>query len=219
MIRDTSQSDSLKKAAVIVAHPDDETIWAGGTILLHPDWQWTVVVLCRGNDPDRAPKFHRAVKKLGATGMMGNLDDGPEQLPLPEVDLQQTILSLLLETRFNLILTHSPYGEYTRHLRHEETSRAVISLWEEGSISANEIWMFAYEDGGKSYLPRPIKNVHLETILPKDIWQLKYRIITELYGFGPESFEAKTTPKEETFWCFRSVNEFHKWLNKRGKKL
>ncbi len=59
-----------------------------------------------------------------------------------------------------LILTHSPYGEYTRHLRHEETGRAVISLWEEGCISATEIWMFAYEDGGKRYLPRPIKAAH-----------------------------------------------------------
>ena len=215
----SSQSDSLKKAAVIAAHPDDETIWAGGTILMHPDWQWTVVVLCRGNDPDRAPKFHRVVKKLGATGRMGDLDDGPEQLPLLYGEVQTMILSCLLEEHFSLILTHSPYGEYTRHLRHEETSRAVISLWEQGSISATEIWMFAYEDGGKSYLPRPIKAAHRVSKLPEDIWRLKYRIITELYGFGPDSFEAKTVPREEAFWCFRSVDEFQKWVNKQGKKL
>ena len=30
------------KCAVIVAHPDDETLWAGGTMLMHPDCQSTV---------------------------------------------------------------------------------------------------------------------------------------------------------------------------------
>ena len=56
------------RAAVIVAHPDDETLWCGGTILLHPDWAWEVVSLCRASDPDRAPKFGRALDALGACG-------------------------------------------------------------------------------------------------------------------------------------------------------
>ena len=41
-----------KSVAVIVAHPDDETLWAGGTILNHPSWHWFVACLCRGNDQD-----------------------------------------------------------------------------------------------------------------------------------------------------------------------
>jgi LmbE family N-acetylglucosaminyl deacetylase len=28
-----------KNVAIIVAHPDDETLWAGGTILNHPYWR------------------------------------------------------------------------------------------------------------------------------------------------------------------------------------
>lgn len=35
------------KAAIIVAHPDDETIWSGGLILKKPEWQWTVLSPCR----------------------------------------------------------------------------------------------------------------------------------------------------------------------------
>jgi hypothetical protein len=40
--------------------------------------------------------------------------------------------------------------------------------------------------------------------LPDEIWQKKYDIITNIYGFSPESFEAKTTPHEEAFWCFKA---------------
>ena len=37
-----------KKAAVIVAHPDDETLWAGGTIMMGRDYNWQIISLCRG---------------------------------------------------------------------------------------------------------------------------------------------------------------------------
>jgi hypothetical protein len=32
-------------------------------------------------------------------------------------------------------------------------------------------------------------------------------IITKVYGFDPESFEAKTTPREEAFWYFEPGEE------------
>ena len=147
-----------------------------------------------------------------------DLDDGPEQMPLVEADIRRTILSLVTETSFDLILTHSPYGEYTRNLRHEETGRAVSALWGKGGISAPQLWMFAYEDGKKQYLPRPIKTAHRLDKILESIWRQKYRIITELYGFAAGSFEAKTTPREEAFWCFRSASEFQKWKEK-GKSL
>ena len=202
-------------AAMIVAHPDDETIWAGGTVLNHSDSHWTIVSLCRGTDTDRAPKFIRAVQQLGGVSEIGDLDDGPEQLPLSEVDVQQMVLSLLPEMHFDLVLTHSPHGEYTRHRRHEETGTAVASLWEKGLIKAKEVWMFAYEDGGKGGkddLPKAIKTAHLISYLPEDIWRRKYTIVTDIYGFAPESYEADIVAREEAFWCFQSPAEFREWL-------
>lgn len=208
-------------AALVVAHPDDETLWASGTVLMHQGWQWTVVSLCRGGDRDRAPRFLRAVQELGGTGRIGDLDDGPEQPPIPETQIQQVLLSLLPSEHFDFVLTHSPYGEYTRHRRHEETSKAVVSLWEKGLIGADEVWMFAYEDSGKGGgddLPRAIKTAHLMVQLPEEIWWGKYRTITDIYGFSPESYEARTTPREEAFWCFRSPIEFQKWLKTKRRK-
>jgi LmbE family N-acetylglucosaminyl deacetylase len=185
--------------AIIVAHPDDETLWAGGLILNHPLWEFYIVCLCRKNDNDRAPRFYKALKMLHAKGIMGDLNDGPEQNPIEETDLEQTILDLLPQHHFDLIITHNPKGEYTKHLRHEETSKAVIKLWEDGKIDSSKLWAFAYEDGNRAYYPRAVKNATSYYILGDEVWFKKYHIITDIYGYGKESWEANATPQNEAF--------------------
>lgn len=203
------------RAALIVAHPDDETLWSGGMILMHPEWQWFIVSICRGTDPDRAPRFHRAVSTLGARGQMSDLDDGAEQMPLSQALIQREIVSLTRGRPFDLIITHGPRGEYTRHRRHEETSTAVATLWETRRLPAEWFLMFAYQDGDGSHLPRAVSDAHIRYVLTEEQWQAKYRIITEVYGFRPDSFEARTTPAEEAFWCFRTPQALENWLNTR----
>lgn len=185
---------------VIVAHPDDETLWAGGTMLLHPDNCWTVATLCRQNDLDRAPRFHQALEHYRAKGVMGDLDDGPEQQPLRMVDVEDAILNILPSDRYDLVLTHGLWGEYTSHRRHEEVAKAVMALRESGRLAVREVWMFAYEDGGKKYLPKAMTDADVYIRLPKETWEAKRRIICDVYGFDAESFEAKATPREEAFW-------------------
>jgi LmbE family N-acetylglucosaminyl deacetylase len=212
----TKEPNILKPVAVIVAHPDDETLWAGGTILSHPSWEWFIVCLCRGSDTERAPKFYKALKVLKSEGIMGDLDDGPEQKPLDEKEVERAILDLLPPKHFDLIISHNPSGEYTKHIRHEEASKAVIKLWHAGKISANELWTFAYEDGNKEYYPRSVENDTIYRTLTKRIWLRKYSIITETYGFEKGSFEAETTPRAESFWQFTNSYDAEKWLDNRG---
>jgi len=183
---------------------------------MHPSWDWFIITLCRAGDRDRAPGFQRVLEIFHAEGNMGGLDDGPEQNPLDENLVKATILQLLPDQHFDLLITHDPSGEYTRHLRHEETSGALINLWYENKISVHELRTFAYEDGGKAYLPQPIKNADIFLELPKKIWQMKYQIVTEIYGFKESSFEAQTTPNAEAFWQFRSPEQAWQWLNKGG---
>jgi len=194
---------SHRSAAVIVAHPDDETLWAGGIILMHPEIQWTVLTLCRMSDPDRSPKFHKAMKILDAEGIMGDMDDGPAQIPLDHHEIQCAMTELLPCNGFDLIITHGPKGEYTRHRRHEEVGDCVASLWQNEKLFCKEMWRFAYEDNDGKYLPRAVKEADLKIKLSKEIWQKKYKVITEVYGFGSDSFEARTTPRYEAFWCFK----------------
>ena len=201
-----------KKVAIIVAHPDDETLWAGGTILSHPFWDCIVVSLCRGNDSDRAPKFFKAMEVLKSHGIMGDLDDGPNQVPLNIEEVKQTILNLLPPKHFDLVVTHNPSGEYTRHIRHEEVGEAVINLWNSDKISASEIRLFAYEDGHKTYYPKAVENAAIYRSLTKRIWHRKYSIITDIYGFEKDSWEAKTTSVAEAFWHFTHPFVAKKWL-------
>lgn len=202
--------------AIIVAHPDDETLWAGGTTLSHPEWKCFIVSVCRGSDVDRAPKFYKTLSELNSEGILGDLDDGPEQIPLDEEDLKETILYLLPEKKYDLIISHNPNGEYTRHLRHEEVSKAVINLWSNSKISTDELWTFAYEDGNKKYYPRAIKEASIYNQLSREIWQRKYAILNETYGFDKNSWELQTTPHEEAFWQFTNTLDANKWLNKGG---
>jgi LmbE family N-acetylglucosaminyl deacetylase len=192
--------------AVIVAHPDDETLWSGGTIPMHPDSCWTVVTLTRKSDPDRAPKFHQALERYNARGIMGDLDDGPEQTPLRPVDVQDAIMDLLPSDRLDLILTHGPWGEYTSHKRHEEVSKAVMTLRESERLRVGEVWMFAYDDKGGKRLPQPLADADVYVRLPQEVWEQKHRIITDVYGFADSSFEARTTPKDEAFWVLGKTN-------------
>ena len=190
-------------ALVIVAHPDDETLWAGGTILMHPETRWTVVALCRRSDPDRAPRFRRVLELLSAFGDMGDLDDGPEQAPLRASDVEHAVLALTGHSETDLILTHNTSGEYTRHRRHEETAEAVLTLWDAEQLVSRELWTFAYLDGCGRHSVNAVKDADIFTVLPDDAWRRKRDLITTVYGFAPDSFEARAALREEAFWRTR----------------
>ena len=80
------------------------------------------------------------------------------------------------------------------------------------------MWMFAYEDDGGNRLPEAIGGADLKIGLSEEIWRKKYCIITEIYGFGIDTFEAKTTPREEAFWRFRIGDDVERRLAGRSKE-
>jgi LmbE family N-acetylglucosaminyl deacetylase len=203
----------IREVGVVVAHPDDETLWAGGTLLMERGWNCRILGLCRAGDSDRAPKFRKAIACFNGAGELRDCDDSPEQRPLPQMEMLGAIGRWAASYSFDLIITHGPKGEYTRHRRHEEVFRAVFDLWRTRTLVSKSLWLFAYEDGHGSYLPKANPDAHRKTVLSSAALAEKRRIIQEIYGFLPESWEARAVPSVEAFWCFSFPGEVKLWMN------
>lgn len=187
------------KAAIIVAHPDDETIWSGGLILRHRDWAWTVLSLSRGDDANRRPKFERVCDLLAVRGIISDLDDGNPLKPLnPRREIGRRIMNCLCPTGWDLCVTHGRNGEYG-HRRHREVHNEVISLIGDGILECEALWTFGYECNGqpRSCLPGADAEILLD-LDPEELLEKK-RIVREEYGYAEDSFEVAACISPEAF--------------------
>ena len=178
------------EAICIVAHPDDETIWMGGTILTHFFWDWIIFCLCRKGDLDREPKFFRACDIYGAKGIILDLDDEILE-PLDNEEVVNKIINNLPKRNFDFVFTHGVNGEYG-HIRHKEINLAVRNIVNSGKIKCGEVKFFSYNNGvceGGDYV----------NVLSDDIFKKKREIIKRAYGFSEDSFEVKCSGKQEAF--------------------
>lgn len=102
---DLCDADAWRVA--VFAHPDDETLWAGGLMQRYPgEYGWTVICCSIPvRDPIRAYRFYDACSILGATGRV---------MPYPERrNEKHEHLTLLPDLRgAGVILTHGRAGEY-----------------------------------------------------------------------------------------------------------
>jgi LmbE family N-acetylglucosaminyl deacetylase len=185
------------KALCIVAHPDDETIWMGGTILKNSRWDWTIFSLCRASDPDRAPKFKKACEKYNAKSIISNLNDKTE-IPLSKKEITDAIIKNLTEKKYDFIFTHGKNGEYG-HIRHKEIHKTVKGLLNKNLLSCKKAFFFSYKKNAKSKIPLPNKKSDKIAELSQSELNKKKEIITSLYGFPENSFEHLSCSGLEAF--------------------
>ena len=104
--------------AVVVAHPDDEVLWAGGLLSRYRGF---VVICCSipFRDPERAICFFNAMRVLG---------HHPILLPFHEksADIRLEHLNYLDLTPFKNIITHNAHGEYG-HLHHVQLNDYILN--------------------------------------------------------------------------------------------
>jgi len=190
-----------ERALVIVAHPDDETIWMGGFILKHPEMNWTIFSLCRASDADRAPKFFKVCEFFKAKGIMADLDDEgrlslKQTLPLIESLIKKNIKS----KDWDYVFTHGANGEYG-HPRHIGIHKIVKKMAENKELKAKNFFYFNYKKiSYKQFSPLGAKTDSDWLLkLTKQDFAKKKKIMTDIYGFAPDGIDTNYCANPEAF--------------------
>jgi len=112
-------SDSIAKKIMIVAHPDDETIF--GFSELDGDSDWKIVCVAgdnRENDFYKSMKFY-GIKDYEIWDFHSSVTEA-----FPSDSLNRRIEDLIKSAQWNKIVTHNPCGEYG-HIQHTNVFDSV----------------------------------------------------------------------------------------------
>lgn len=140
------------KAAIFYAHPDDETIFMGGTILTHPHWIWDLYCFTYTSDSVRGNELKRAVELLKLFGvkrinlhMLGFEDTKESSILERDFDLYKLkIQEIEKQKKFDLVFTHNSKGDYG-HPQHIKINNAVkeeikrTAIWEFICLAAEKV--------------------------------------------------------------------------------
>ncbi|QNK47559.1 PIG-L family deacetylase [Brevibacterium sp. PAMC23299] len=109
---------------MVVAHPDDESIFGGATLLREKGWK--VICLTNGENETRSNEFSQAMNMIGASF---EIWDYPDELEgtFDADQLKTDLKKVFRMNRIKRIVTHNLNGEYG-HSQHKSLSRILHDL-------------------------------------------------------------------------------------------
>ena len=136
-----------EKKLMIVAHPDDETIFGGAHLL---NDKYTVVCVTCGVIDFRVVEFEEVMSKTNDDYIMLGFTDRIDKTgPISDWyyeynDIYNTLNDIIKNSEWDLIITHNPNGEYG-HIHHMMLSEMVTNITNKNNLYYFGHW---YPDGG-----------------------------------------------------------------------
>lgn len=184
---------------MIVAHPDDETLWGGAHIA---DGGYLVVCITNGYNATRSAEFQAVMQASNNVGLIlsypdkvaGKRDDWTHVRSQIQTDLEKVMTYQPWED----IVTHNAKGEYG-HIHHKMTHQIVTALYDANQLQ-EPLYVF-----GKYYCAVTLPDVQDSlTPISDDALQQKEALL-QLY-----------TSQAHTIQNLSHMNPYEMWTQIRG---
>lgn len=195
-----SKKDNIN-ALVIVAHPDDETVFCGGTLLVNKDWQWTIITATYQVTEQRYKEFEKAMSCYKNYGVnikeyrTLSLEDGNmEELSQIDWQLWRSAFTTIKMSP-DIVITHNTLGEYD-HPDHRAANCISNELYK-------NVWEFVCP-GAKNY-PQPVRSktqpVDLSKVIleKKKIFNISYPLQSGIWDALPDIMQYEFEKGPEIF--------------------
>jgi LmbE family N-acetylglucosaminyl deacetylase len=154
---------------MVVAHPDDETLWGG--ITLASTTEWGVICLTNRSNRARRAAFATAMRLTNCKGVVLDIPDRREQpVTSADFDIMRSLLAPMINSpHVEQVMTHGPEGEYGHQL-HRAVSQFVTTIIDD----TDRLFVFNFDAAIDVRVTQP------------DAWALKQSALIEYLG-PPES--------------------------------
>lgn len=182
---------------MIVAHPDDETIWGGAHLL---DGGYLVVCITNGYNTERADEFRKAVEQSGNTPLILSYPDKVffmrDDWSDAKKDIESDISRIMSAKHWDIAVTHNPKGEYG-HIHHKMTNELTVQAFNE-TCGADKLYFF-----GDYYKASDIEKAGV-SVIPDEVMQKKL-MLCDIY-----SSQERTMDKLSHMFPFENWKEYSK---------
>lgn len=198
---ETSGISSCNKL-MIVAHPDDETLWGGGHLL---DGGWYVVCLTNGYNNQRSKELANALAISKSKHIILNYPDLNQNRVKDDwknvsEGIRKDISKVINYKSWDKIVSHNPEGEYG-HIHHKKTN-SIVNQVSKQTGTFQKLYYFGkfYSNDGKFY-NKPILPPGLPVTYSGDVLLKKNSMI-----------DAFTTQKNAIHKYWNQMIPYEEWI-------